>query len=201
MKKLIYGTLFLAIIGISITSCGKSPNNKTNQVVKKPNGTFNSEGLSLGKFDCPYAEKELNEIIKENQKKAAWPRIKVSATFGGFSNGSNNPCNGCDHCGCCVGLCIEISKGMLVYNPLTNEEIDDRNVLFDFVDMPSAEQIMLIPNQNMDNGDGWLHVDGDIPFSREISRFIGRPVSLKNGSYEIVYLPDYPFGVTVVRTN
>lgn len=203
MKKLIYGSLFLAIVGIGIVSCEKNNSIETipNEVNLEPQESFNSEGFSLGDYDNPFTDKELNDILSANLEKAAWPKIKITATFGGFFSGNGgNPCTGCEHCGCCLGLCIEITRSKLAYIDLTNNEINEQDVLFDFVDLPSSKHIVLIPKNNVDNGDGRLHVVGDNSFSNEVNEHIGRPIQLKEGSYKIVYLPGYAHGVTIIRT-
>jgi hypothetical protein len=201
MKK-IHVLLSFAITGIALivlNSCSSENITKPNTLIKEPQESFNKEGLTFGAIECPYSERELLSIV-ENKQKAAWPKIKVTATFGGFVNSGNNPCNGCENCGCCVGLCIEIIRGKMAYIPLTDEEVARNVVLFDFVDLPSIKQLVLIPKNNIDNGDGWLHVDGDNSFSQEISDHFGRQMTLKKGSYRIVYTPQYEHGIVVVHT-
>lgn len=195
MHKLIFGGIFLLSLCLSVAGCSRNEIKKTNKPITERQEGFTSEGSTFAKVKCPYGTKELNSILNQ-QEKEAWPKVKVTATFGAFPH-----CKGCQYCGCCVGLCIQIEKkSSLAYAPLTNAELEDRNVLLDFIDIPAKKQIVLIPQQNMDNGDGYLHVENGATFSDEVNNYIGRKIQLVEGSYQIVYSDAYPKGVAVVST-
>lgn len=195
MHKVISKWVLLMTLCLSVAGCSRNEIKKTNQPITERQEDFNSGGSSFAKVKCPYGVKELNSVLNLREKEA-WPKIKVTATFGVFPH-----CKGCVYCGCCTGLCLQIEKrSSLAYAPLTNEEITDRKVLFDFIDLPMKNQIVLIPNQNVDNGDGYLHVEHGATFSDDVNHYIGRKVEMIEGSYEIVYSDGYPLGIAVVST-
>lgn len=198
MKNLI---VLSVITSISfLIGCAREEIKGPNKPLIEKDENFNSENLNFGQYDCPYDSKELHSILSnQNQVKATWPKIKVTATFGGFTE--NSPCSGCENCGCCFGLCIQISSNSLMTNDtLTQDEINNKRVLFDFIDRPEYDEIILIANNNVDNGDGYLHIEDNSTFSSSVCNYIGREVTLAMGSYEIVYSEQYPNGIIVVRT-
>lgn len=195
MHKLIYGGILLVSLCLSVAGCNRSEIQKPNKQITERQDDFDAGGSTFAKIECPYGAKELNSILNM-QEKEAWPKVRVTATFGVFPH-----CRGCQYCGCCVGLCIQIEKkSSLAYSPLTDAEIADKQVLFDFIDLTAKNQIVLIPKQNMDNGDGYLHVENGAGFSDEVNDYIGRKITLAEGSYEIVYSDGYPNGVAVIST-
>jgi len=191
----IYSILLLLFVGIGVLSCNKIEENKKQTSNERQVG-FNSEGHYMGKkFDCPYNYKELSDFI-DVQQKISDGRIKVTFTFGAFKN-----CKGCANCGCCFGLCIQGGKYAKISNvPLTDEEIKQKFVLFDYVDIPKSNQIIFLPSSNIDNGDRYVHVEDDVVFSEEVNKFIGRKVKIQKGSYEILYNEKFPFGAVVFNT-
>ncbi len=192
---------FLPFIILILAGC-KNPNLKVpNKPIKEQQENIKIERIPFETYDCPYNQFDLLAIINENHEKESWPKIRVTATFGGLVFLENNPCVGCENCGCCFGLCIEIeSKSKMVYVPLTNTQLAQKEILFDFIDRPNNNEIILIPNSNIDNGDGYLHNSGDSKFGVDVCNYIGRQIQLKKGSYEIVYSNQFPFGVIVVTT-
>lgn len=200
MKKINFLIICSIILSV-FSSCNGVDVKSPNQRISEKQENFNSEGLTLGKFDNPYSQKELLSIIKNSVEKATWPKIQVTATWGGFGGQLNNPCAGCEHCGCCFGLCFKSTRGArMVYEPLTSDELENNEVQFDFVDIPANDEIILLPNSNIDNGDNYLHIDGNNDFSESVSDYIGREITLKMGSYEIIYNEEYPNGIIVVST-
>ena len=200
MKKINFLIICSIILSV-FSSCNGVDVKSPNKPVTEKQENFNSEGLTLGRFDSPYSEKELLSMISNSTEKANWPKIRVTATFGGFSGQQNNPCAGCENCGCCFGLCIESTRvSKMVSTPLTGDELLHKEVLFDFVDVPASNEIILLPNSNIENGDGYLHNDGDNTFSKNVCDYIGRAVTLKLGSYKITYTDAYPNGIIVVKT-
>jgi hypothetical protein len=197
---LIY-SVFICVF-LVVYSCTQENPNLPNKRITNQQAKFNPQKLNFGIVDFPYSTNEIKKIIESKSEKANWPKVKITATFGGFlSSGGNNPCAGCDHCGCCIGLCIEVEKSKLLYRDLTTEEISEGNVMFDVIDFPLNNWIVLIPYQNIDNGDGFLHVDGDHSLSKEVSNYIGRNIILAMGSYKIDYSTNNPFGIVVVNTK
>jgi hypothetical protein len=197
-------TIFVILTAIlasgSIASCERSSIKKANTPITEKQKDFNSEGNSFGIYNCPYTDKELVNVLS-NRNKAAWPKIKVTATFGGFNITHNNPCVGCQNCGCCIGLCVEVSRNsVLAHNPLTDEEINHQVMLFDFIDNPGKKEIILIPNSNADNGDGYFHIENNATFSNEVNDHIGREIRMKQGSYQIKQTSSYAHGIIVVKT-
>jgi hypothetical protein len=192
--------LFSLVFIFLLHSCNSSEIKKTNKPITQKQVGFNSEGMTLGTYLCPYNDKQINSLLSSNLEKIGWPKIRITATFGGFGV-PNNPCSGCDHCGCCLGFCIEIErKSSLTNSPLTNDEIENNEVLFDFIDTPERNEIILLPNSNIDNGDGYLHISEDCNFSKSVHDYIGHNFKLKKGSYQIVYNSSYPNGIVVVQT-
>lgn len=182
-----------------LNSCKSEEFKKQNKPFLERQEGFNTENNSFGVFECPYEIKDLELLINSNEK-VAWPKIRVTATFGGF-NIPNNPCSGCENCGCCFGLCIQSGgKSSLAYTDLSDDEIKDKEVLFDFVDEPDDDQIILIPMSNIDNGDGYFHVEENTTFTDRVNDFIGRNIRLSQGSYEIKYLEGFDYGIVVIRT-
>jgi len=201
MKNYIF--IYLVLSGLLFTvGCQQKKANSINKRITEKQKSFNPEGLNFGFVDFPYDEVKLSKILHKNNDKSNWPKVKITATFGGFiSAGNNNPCRGCDHCGCCIGLCVEVEKSKLIYKDLTTTEVSNGDVMFDIVDDTTNHKIIMIPYQNIDNGDGYLHVDGNYSFSKEVSDFLGRNIVIFLGSYKIDYSTNKPFGIVAINTN
>lgn len=201
MKKNI---LFISVCALSVLmiSCERNVFEKPNTKITEKQNDFSIERDPSLTFDFPYSTKDFNQLMMAHEQKATWPKIKVSLTFGGWGWQNPNPCNGCENCGCCIGLCIQgASSSEMTNNPLTQEEIEDGWFLFDYVDDPENDRIVLIPNANIDNGDGYFHNDDDNLLSEDVCDYLERTIKLEMGSYEIDYSDErFEYGVVVVNT-
>lgn len=148
------------------------------------------------------AEDDILDLLQYSQK-AAWPRIKVTLTWGGFITDPNvpNPCAGGSYCGLCFGLCIQFtkSKSKMMYEP---ETLGDQEASFNYIDRLFENKFVLIPNSNVDNGDGTFNIEGDCELNDEIYEYLNvSPFVLKGGSYSINYIEGYDHGVIVIDTE
>jgi hypothetical protein len=195
-KILVFGML----LGL-IASCTKE--NLSDSKISKFGTVFQTADDNLPAVTQNYSEKDIKQLIRNNSTKAS-SAIKITFTWGGTSSpgqGGNNPCQGCFHCGCCLGLCVELRKGMLVSDDhvLTDQEISEGWGIFNMVNLVDSHEIMLIPSQNVDNGTGYLNVDDDIMFSDEINDYFDEVIVLEGGAYRINSVNGYPFGVIIIN--
>lgn len=193
-KILVFGML----LGL-IASCTKE--NLSDSKISKFGTVFQTADDNLPVVTQNYSEKDIQRLIQNNSSKAS-AAIKITATWGGSSSpGQHNPCQGCFHCGCCLGLCIELRKGMIVTDDhvLTDEEITEGWGIFKMINLENSNEIILIPFQNVDNGTGYLNVDDDIMLSDEINDYFDEVIVLEGGAYRINSVSGHPFGVIVIN--
>lgn len=202
MKKRFFLILGIAF-AVTIMSCERAVVTKKNTKATENQNVTEIKRDPAKTYDFPYTAEEFAQLMTTNEQKTGWPKIKITATFGGWIWQNPNPCTGCDHCGCCFGLCAQgTGSAVMTNSELSQQELEDMYVLFDWVDDEENDRIVLIPNSNIDNGDGYLHNDDNNEFSSAVNTAIGRTIKLATGSYEIDFSEEetYPYGVVVVNT-
>jgi hypothetical protein len=191
MKKLIFGSLFLAVVGIGVFSCEK------NQELKTPSNT--ERKLDIEKVEL---QNILNDLGSEEKVGPGWwEKVKkwVNSHSGRSQEYINGlpACSGGGGCGPCAGICI---GGSGFSTGGENGEISDsdlnlglRPLLFTVIlnsNSPNDYKLIIdIPNQYVEDFimNGVLKLDDDIA----LPDFIVKPLNansglMKSGTYPTV---------------
>jgi len=176
MKKLIYGGLFLAAVGIGFVGCKKS----TEKIQPKEQSV---------------EQKEIVESADNTKAAALWPKIKVKiAHTKKHTPGEEFP----KPCGKPFWICVIFGSTALGDEEIISEEERQDNIAAIQLELIDDNRLKLIPDAQMTDESHIFKMTEDMTLDSETSESLGfESVTLKEGTYTLN--PDEgEFGTVIV---
>lgn len=189
MKKLIFGSSLLIIIGIVLFACNK---------VESPNGSLNE--ISVLEMEPSYSKAEVQLIIDDlNSDTKAPPKWfqKIKKWFKDHT-GTHlfDNCEYSNPCGPCPGLCL--NAGIVGGDDNDGDEVSDSDYqnglrayglsILEHVDT-KEETVMFLFNEDLSDftSDGFFYIEEDMLTNSTINNSLGKErIKILKGKYHVV---------------